>query len=308
MVKPREPKVEFRTITPADARRLLARSKRRNRKPHQSKVREFAAKMLAGKWNPENSQAVSVDWDGNIVNGHTRLLACIEANVPFRTLFLDGVDPATFEEEDTGKARNAADFFVITGMNDYAKANYLATAARAIEFFDRGMWRFFGTGSMSRSPSSVVTNEQLAKAVQRRPVLKKAVEYMAARRRLVPGWPLGMLCAFYVLTHGNPAHDKFWSELVDGLDMPAGSPVRQLKLRVAAATDRGHKVGRPMMAALLAKTWNAYQAGKPIVRLMWAREKGEDFPTPVTRLRPAFPDYLKEATGPAADLAEPAAA
>ncbi len=307
--KVREPALEFRTITPAEARRLLARSKRRNRQPQQSKVREFAAKMTAGKWNPHNSQAISVDWDGNIVNGHTRLLACVQANAPFRTMFMDGVDPAAFEEEDTGKSRSPGDFFVISGINDRVKAAYLASAARSVEYFDRGLWRAFGTGNMSRSPLAVVTNAQLAEAVDRHPVLKKGVDYLVPRRRLVPGWPLALLCAFYALTHRNPAHEKFWAELVDGVDMPADSPVRQLKLRVAAATERGHKVGRQMLLALLTKVWNAYQAGEPIGRLMWMKNKGEEFPAPVTRLKPAFPEFVKEATGPApADLPEPVAA
>ena len=60
--------------------------------------------MIADKWDCFNSQAVSTDTKENIVNGHQRLMACVQAGVPFRTLLITGVPPETFANEATGRA------------------------------------------------------------------------------------------------------------------------------------------------------------------------------------------------------------
>src|SRR5689334_10853970 len=99
MTKRKDPTYGVRTLTPDEAAEMLASSQRRNRRVPRYNVKKFAAVMRAGKWNPYNSTAISRDWNGDLINGHTRLQACVEAGVPFTTLFLDGVDPASFSEE-----------------------------------------------------------------------------------------------------------------------------------------------------------------------------------------------------------------
>jgi hypothetical protein len=307
MTKRKDPTYGLRTITPEEAREMRAASKRKNRKVPQYNVRKFAAVMKAGNWNPYNSTAISRDWNGDLINGHTRLEACELAGVPFTTLFLDGVDPATFSEEDTGKSRTPGDFFSITGAVDYAQAGTLAAAARALTMFDRGMWRYAGSPQVgSRYAAAVVTNDQLMDTFRRRSLLKKGVAAVWAKRRLVHKYPIGLLGAFWVLTHGNPAHEAFWGELVDGLEIAPDSPVKILRDRVASAEAKGQRVKPVYFLALLTKVWNAYQAGEKIGKLFWMRGRGEDFPEPVTKLKPAFPDYAA-ALGEAEEVASEAA-
>lgn len=78
-------------ITPDKARQYLSLQKSNFRKVSYGRVRRYAQEMKAGKWRV-NGEGIHFDLQGNLVNGQTRLRACIEANVPFTTLVVRDVE------------------------------------------------------------------------------------------------------------------------------------------------------------------------------------------------------------------------
>lgn len=273
------PKPIYRTITPADAKKMIERSKRPNRPLNSSKVKQYAAKMKAGLWDKFNSQAVTIDVNGDIVNGHHRLQACIEADTPFETLFAEGVPPETFANEDSGLARSSANYLHILGEKN---SIILAAAARVLRLWDMGLWSY----ATSSSRNVPVSNEELLDEISERPVLRKAAAYFAAAGKRIRPLPLGMMSGLWALTSGHPKHEPFWNEMVNGTDIAPDSPVRLFRDRIAAMKAGEKTIKKIHLLALVTKTWNAYADGKRVVSLAWRKGADERFPEPITKLKP----------------------
>ncbi len=92
------------TVTPAQARSYLA-SAETARKPDARVVGTYAAAMKAGAW-VVNGQPIIFDTDGKLVDGLQRLSACVEADVPFKTLVARGVHADTLHTIDQHRARS----------------------------------------------------------------------------------------------------------------------------------------------------------------------------------------------------------
>ena len=72
-------------IYPEDAERLYGKSKG-NRTINRSRVTEYANLMASGKWEL-NGESIILDENGDVSDGHHRLLACIKANTHPLILF-----------------------------------------------------------------------------------------------------------------------------------------------------------------------------------------------------------------------------
>ncbi|MBF9641231.1 hypothetical protein IAI27_11125, partial [Streptococcus pseudopneumoniae] len=83
--------VERRTITSAEAKAMLARSKTKNRKFKPSLVKQLAADMQLGRWK-FNGESVIISKEGDVLDGHHRLTARAESDCPFETIVVTGVD------------------------------------------------------------------------------------------------------------------------------------------------------------------------------------------------------------------------
>jgi hypothetical protein len=107
----------YAIITPTVAVDLLARNTH-NRAKKQLRIDAYAKAMLAGRWNPDSSD-IKFDVNGVLIDGQNRLVACIQADVPFPTLVRTGLDPESFKNVDTGAGRSIGDVFRIAGVSDY---------------------------------------------------------------------------------------------------------------------------------------------------------------------------------------------
>lgn len=273
------PKVSYKTITPEEAHLMLRESKRKNVPVKKRKIDRYARDMIDGKWDENNSQGISRDTDGNIVNGHQRLMACIQAGKPFRTLFIDGVPPGTFMNEDTGRSRDAGHFFAVLGEKFYFE---LASAARCAYLWDRGQWNAAsqgGTGLLE------VTYENLKDEVDRRPTLRKGAEYSANHYPAIAGrFNKGLIGCLYAMTLGHDKHEAFWTELIDRANSSKESPAWKLNRRIDNAKAEQTTISRPTLQALLVKAWNAYVIGED-KGLVW-NGRTENMPQPITEWVP----------------------
>ena len=274
------PKVSYKTITPEEAHVLLKRSKRKNVPVKKSKIDQYARDMINDKWDPNNSQAVSIDTEENIVNGHQRLRACIQAGKPFRTLFITGVPPETFQREDTGRSRDAGHYFALLGEKHYLE---LAAGSRAMYFWERGMWKLVATAGVQY----FIPNEDLLEEVERRPELRKAAAWYAKVKQQLRGrFTAGAAISLWVLGRGHPRHEDFWKEVAERLTADRESPAYNLNRRVDAAKAQGKNLTKIATLALLTKAWNFYSAGET-TRLSFD-VTNEAVPQPITELVPAL--------------------
>jgi hypothetical protein len=94
-------------ITPAMATAWL-RANRKNRPVRKRHIMFLASELLSGNWKV-NGQAIIIAENENVLDGQHRLMACIEAGIPFETLVVYGVKEEAFATIDTGAVRSGAD-------------------------------------------------------------------------------------------------------------------------------------------------------------------------------------------------------
>lgn len=108
-------KCQVETITPEIAREYLKFNKI-NRPLNKSTVNFYAKEMANGEWKL-NGEAIC--FQGNVlVNGQHRLQACIQSNIPFRTVVVRGVEENSFTTYDSGRLRTNADVFSLMDIKN----------------------------------------------------------------------------------------------------------------------------------------------------------------------------------------------
>jgi predicted protein tyrosine phosphatase len=116
----------YALITPDVAARLLAVTNTGNRRIKRAKIADYVRDMAAGKWTPE-SASLKWSWDKVLLDGQNRLLAAVEADVPFGSLVQTGLDPESQSNMDSGAPRTVADVYRLHGLQ--ADPNNVAAAA-----------------------------------------------------------------------------------------------------------------------------------------------------------------------------------
>ena len=104
-------------ITPSVAKSLLEKNKK-NRNASKAVINYYADQMARGQWML-TSQGISLDWDGNLLDGQHRLLAVIQSNVTIKSIITTGCDPETFIVLDSNKIRSKGDIFKIENIKNY---------------------------------------------------------------------------------------------------------------------------------------------------------------------------------------------
>jgi hypothetical protein len=111
-------------ITPALAQNLLDLNMV-NRKRRGAKVTLWASIMSSGGWEL-NGETICFASGGLMLNGQHRLAACVQANVPFHTFIVVGLDESVRWTFDTGTKRNFAD---VLDMEKYQNTSLLASTS-----------------------------------------------------------------------------------------------------------------------------------------------------------------------------------
>lgn len=116
---------EIITVTPQMAEEMLAKNVK-NRSVSYGLVDAYARDMRNGDWQ-FTGEALKFSVDGHLIDGQHRLLACVKADVPFKTLVIYDLESRAQEVIDTGRGRTVADALHLAG---YANASRTAGACR----------------------------------------------------------------------------------------------------------------------------------------------------------------------------------
>ena len=139
---PTELDIRVELITPKIAKEWLG-DNLNNRNPKMMRVKQYAADMRSGNWRL-NGEAIKKSTTGRLLDGQNRLFACIEADTPFLTLVVRGLDDVVDQMTmDTGSSRSYSDVLKMRGETN---CTALASAVRGVTLWNMGMRRFSDGG------------------------------------------------------------------------------------------------------------------------------------------------------------------
>ncbi|MFT3809040.1 MAG: hypothetical protein QM698_03915 [Micropepsaceae bacterium] len=225
-------------------------------------VREYAQSIQAGRWFLNGAPLV-IGSDGQLLDGRARLLACIQAEKPFRTLIVEGIDPSAFETIDAVRKRQTADVLAIRQIQ-HSRA--VASALRIILAFQ--------AGSLSKPPSA--SPVALIELLQSYPEIQDSI---SPSKRAAPLLPHGVgIALHYLFGLSDPKKaDEFFVEIaVAQHKQSEAAPAQLRKALEVLDKNRGYR-RQAYVLAISIKAWNAFLSGKTPRQLRFA-PKGEAFP------------------------------
>lgn len=121
---------EATILTPEQAKKLLE-GNHGNRKLDKSKVTQWEAEIIAGRWRMTN-ETIAIADDGRVVDGQHRLHAVVNANLPIPVVICWNADPNTFGVINVGKMRTGNDIWSIAGH----KTTNAAAVAKLVYLYE----------------------------------------------------------------------------------------------------------------------------------------------------------------------------
>jgi len=244
-----------------------------NRRTRTGKIDQYARDMTAGNWH---SSVLRFDRDGKLVDGQHRLWAVVVSGSSQVFYVERGVSPEAIRTIDSGLVRTGGDVLSIMGE---ANATTLASAIRYARWFEKNPG--FAPSSQTRDPFSP---DELVAYLRDNPGIRDSVRISKRMFGVVPyssslAGGLHFLEAKRDLAKAN----EFWSQMLSGAEMREGTGPYMLRKAVIAdrLKIREERMNINVIAALSIKAWNAWERGREIRILRWARgpQFNEAFPT-----------------------------
>ena len=251
-------------ITPEDAEKLLADHNHRNRSVKESKINKWVNAMKAGRWDPDASD-IKVDFNGDLVDGQHRLIACVRAGVPIGTLLRTGIHPETQRRVDIGASRTTADTFKLEGI-PWSTNNAAAIMLR--RRYEEGEARGLKVTSNLRIDLSP---DEVLDYYRQHPEHEKMTTHADRMYRIGPGIARTVYFAALPMFAAVDEADafRFAGAFVNGEWGGPGSPLQALVRYMSQARTpgvpgfRAHNVNERHLLALV-KTWNAWRMIEPL--------------------------------------------
>lgn len=258
------------TITPERAAALLT-SNTENRHVRPGIVRAYARDMAVGRWVVTGAPIVL---NGRrVLDGQHRLLACIEAGVPFETAVMYDADESIHFAIDKGMKRTIGDELRWAGETD---ALNLGAALSLLWAYDHGVLL-----DARARPSS----RELLELLGASPQLRDSINY--ARRLFtsirVPRSTGSVIHFLIDREHGTDVANEFADLLADGGGLTPGDPLltlRQYAINVASTRNSRTRPYREEWLAVAIKAANGWLLGRPMLTVRWRRygKNAEAFP------------------------------
>lgn len=273
------PFAEVFTVTPAMAAVMLERNQDetyRNRPLRQSRLKRYVRAMQRG-WHLTGETIVFSN-DGVLLNGQSRLSACIEAGVGFKTFVAFGVDRESFKFMDgSGSSRTPADIFAIDGV-----LNYSLMAASALWVRNITESNGFNVSAEQRfEPDQLLDFYYLHEDLQKSAWV--AQKLSAEGERLIT--PSSMTALHYLFAQKSRSDaDDFMLKVITGIGISKAhepeNAIRKWLIKDNQETARTNDVYR---AAYVVLAWTARRQGKEIRAFRWRTEQNPSAPFPVIK-------------------------
>ncbi|QYU68591.1 hypothetical protein J4558_00115 [Leptolyngbya sp. 15MV] len=260
---------EIVSLTPELARSLLSTS-RGNRPMRPARVAALVRAITNGQWHL-NGEAIVIDADGVLLNGHHRCYAVLQCGRAIPTLLVRGVAPEAFFSFDRHSRRSPGDVLALRGVKH---ATLMAAALRWLREYlesrhDIGMRKMD-----SDIPALLTTLEQHPEMPE---TVAETTHFPFASRLLSPG-----LVGFfgYAAAASFDRVAPFLAALQSGAELAETSPIFQLRKRLLEGATGYRKMDLTERYVLLAKAWAAWRAGESVQVLRWRRAGPAAEPVP----------------------------
>lgn len=251
------------TISPEVAAQWIEKSKTHNRRLRLAHVKQLAIDMASGTF-ALNGETIIIATNGNILDGHHRLHACVRANVPFETFVVLGVDPETMPTIDTGDSRNRSDLMTFAGE---LHASKLCTTTKLVWLAERGRLK---DAYIANRELGLTPQEHLA-VLDRHPDVRN---HMNTGTSYYRQFPLIMLANYAFFSYWLARYDKtlaesFLEAVASGENLEATDPAQLLRKRLINNATAKTKYRSIEMLALVVKAWRYHATGTPVHQLRW---------------------------------------
>lgn len=261
-------------VTPAQAKRWLARNAENNRNEKTSKIPGYARDMISGNWLADTGESLKFDPDGVLIDGQNRLQAVIMAGVPVVFDIAWDVPRNAMHVLDTGASRTAADALKIAGASDRMRS---ASIVRWAIMWDAKI--FTGKGGSVNPTTTEVLSRYQSETGRFNSAAARASDCQV--RGLGTGSPAGMAHYLFSVIDAEETH-QFFDQYISGANLPDKSGVLALRNRMARL--KVDRLTRPEQLALFIRAWNAVREGRPTERLQIMRAgdlTNLNFPQPI---------------------------
>lgn len=257
------------TITPEMAAKWLKRNSG-NRALRQSHVARLAKALEAGEWKLTGDPIRFSD-TGKLIDGQHRLHAIVLANMPLRSMVIQGLPDDIFDVIDGGVPRTRADAVQTRFQLPVQKSQLLSSTATFALQYVKGAYSFRG------SPS----RREVLEFLDANPDLAHAVEYVYDHVQREAPVAKSIIAAFFFFAsrldveHAERFIARFAVGAVDGPND------NLLYLRTVCQNMRAARrpISKSEIFGRLIIVWNSERRGKPIKHATNIRMRaGEDFP------------------------------
>lgn len=268
VTKPASITSEIVKITPAIAEKMLGKNVR-NRHVSARVVEKYRRAMTAREWTI-TGEAIKFAANGDLLDGQHRLAAVIECGLTIPMLVVKGLPSSAQDVMDTGRARTVGDQLGIGGFPDAA---LLAAVARAVILYRADEMAARRTVTTPEVRELVEGNTLIAFATARARPISKACDLRPA----VAG-----ACVYLLMQVDDVKAAEFFDRMIDGANLPAGSPILALRARLRALRDERTTLPMDALISLVFRTWNAWRQRRSLTSLPLYRN-GELIPCPVPK-------------------------
>lgn len=233
-----------------------------NTSAYRDKVAFYADTIRSGLWRL-NGDTVVVSEKGKLLDGRARLMACVEAGVPFPAIVVRNVGENALISIDTHVKRSAKDILTVRSHKfPSAIASALPLIVSYANAPDRAYWRPHGATDLTTLDIAL-----LADAHEEISECARFVSDFPFRKMGLDLTPATATAAYWMLSRADEAKTKRFFELLASPDVddPAVLPL-QRRLR-----DKEHHRANTAILAIIVKAWNRFYVGRSIAisKLTW---------------------------------------
>lgn len=262
-------RTQIETVTPDRAKRDLENPKNDNyRNLDMRAAHAYAEVMRRGEWE-ENGESISYNCDGSLVDGQTRLMACVLADVPFTTVVVYGV--VSDANINTGRKRLIGDLLKRMGEKNVKE---LSGALGWLVRVERGQLHTDGG-------YGIIPHSEYLRTLKKHPGIRQCVEYCKRLNHSVGKTAMMSMLLYQFRQKDAPLADWFVDKLDSGAGLGENEPVYRLRERFLADQLAKAKLRKSEMCALAIIAWNTTRQGRQVKNLRWiaAGRSAMEFPT-----------------------------
>ncbi|NJL50559.1 MAG: hypothetical protein HC909_02430 [Blastochloris sp.] len=254
------------TIRPLVEAPVMLEHNTGNRSVMIATIRRYAADMKAGRWL-NSGEPIIFSRSGILNDGQHRLMACVEAGVPFLSDVRFGIDRAAFAVTNSHNKRRPGDVLSILGEKS---PRSLAAALNWVYRYERGL-----PGSLSH----YVTNSDVEFHLQRHPEIRRSCDIgqrlNSATRFISPA--VSSALHYIFARRDRAAADAFFEFLLDGVGATRHKDPRViLRKKLTENLSATAKLSDVYLMAVTIKAWNGHRAGRDVDKIYWVVGKDKD--------------------------------